>query len=297
MMGSPKDALQKELIQGEHQYRLFKLDGKNIIYDGETEIYHYDDRHTDFLNMLSSVTNVFEVYEPKLKSYYEYAGSSSYNADNAQKKIEKLNKSFQKIHPFLQYSDVALLNIRRALFEYFCKTSSYRFLAYLENDLNKPLPNLDNYRDHDLDVEEQEKYDQSIQMWDNDFQKEFPNFLEKEHELCNNLFLPICNLIFSGISEKNIKGKLDNLWTLFRLSDYNHFKSETERDSRTFYLYLYQDTQNKIKEKYRATNILSRLKFISNTFYDYFSIFSDLSNTCGTATNFHPYALLLTRAC
>lgn len=294
MIGPLKYVLQKNLIQGEHQYRLFKINANNIIYDGETKIYHYNDSHTDFLKMLPYVTISFETYETELKSYYEYADSSSYNADTAKKKIENLNKHFQKIHPFLQYSDVALLNIRRALFEYFCKTSSYRFLAYLENDLNKPLPNLDNYRDHDLDVEEQEKYDQSIQMWDNDFQKEFPNFLEKEHKLCNHLFLPICNLMFSGISEKNIKGKLDNIWTLFRLSDYNHFKSEKERDSRTFYLYLYQDTQNKIKKKYRTTNILSRLKFISNTFSDYFSVFSDLSNICGTATNFHPYALLLT---
>ncbi len=67
MIGPLKYVLQKNLIQGEHQYRLFKINANNIIYDGETKIYHYNDSHTDFLKMLPYVTISFETYETELK--------------------------------------------------------------------------------------------------------------------------------------------------------------------------------------------------------------------------------------
>ncbi len=286
--------LQKRFIQEDHQYRLFKIHEKNIVYDGEAEIYHYDDSHTDFLKMLPSITNIFEKNEAKFKAYYEYASSSSYSADTATEKIKKLNKSFQKIHLFLQHSDVALLNIRRILFDYFCKTSSYRFLTHLKDTLDQALPDLDKYRNKDLEAEEQEEYNQLIQTWIDRFQKEFPNFEERENKLFKNLFLPIYNLMYPEDNETTIKSKLNNLWMLFRHSDYNHFKSEKEQDRRTFHQYLYQSTQDEIQNKYSKISILFHLEIISDIFSDYFSVFSDLSDICKTATSFHPYALLLT---
>lgn len=265
--------IQDLFIKGFVEYWILKLSKENIVFCNDKVLYYYDEKHTEFLKFLPLITDLFDQLEESLKKYYNNAASCDYNYIIAQKQITEITEQLSKMHIFFSYYNNALLYIRRVLYEHFCEMVEYRFVIYLQNHVPKNCSiNLQHLEDFHLE----------------------------DKKFFSNLFRPIIQLLKNASNSKisykdedKIDEKLNGLWNYFRYI--SHCTEKLNESTKEEDLEKYQ-RKNYIEylEKYNSNKpILYKLKCISDTFTDYFSIFSNMQNYYPGAADFHPYALVL----
>lgn len=274
--------VQDRFIKGSADYRILKLSKETIVFCNGKELYRYDEKHTEFLKSLSLITGILEQLEKDLEEYYNNAVSNSYDYITAQKQIAEITKQFSKMHIFLDKDSNALLYIRRVLYEHFCERVEYRFVNYLQNHVH-------------------ENYSINLQTLD--------NFREEDKKFFNKIFLPIIQLMEdnNGIKTTSskrsyrISSQLDDLWNYFGYINHcpNNLNEYTKKIKELDKYLKIDDIENYIKYygKYMLNKpILYKLRCISDTFTDYFSIFSQIQKYYPDIADFHPYALVLSNS-
>lgn len=267
---------QDRFIKGSVDYRILKLSKETTVFCNDKELYHYDEKHTEFLKFLSLITDILDQLEKDLEEYYNNAASNNYNYITAQKQIAEITKQFSKMHIFLDKDSNALLYIRRVLYEHFCKMVEYRFVNFLQNRVSKDhLKNLQNLED----------------------------FRIEDRKFFTSLFRPIIQLmgnkndsIRSCKEGDDIDRTLNELWNYFGYI--SHCPNKLNEYTKTDELDKYREIDDiEYYGKYVLNKpILYNLKCISDTFTDYFSIFSKIRKYYPDIADFHPYALILSNS-
>lgn len=264
---------QDRFIKGSVDYRILKLSKETIVFCNDKELYHYDEKHTEFLKFLSLITDILDQLEKDLEEYYNNAASNNYDYITAQKQIAEITKQFSKMHIFLDKDSNALLYIRRVLYEHFCKKVEHRFVNFLQNHVSKDdLINLQNLED----------------------------FRIEDRKFFTSLFRPIIQLIENKNDSvrsckegDDIDRTLNELWNYFGYI--SHCPNNLNEYTKTDKLDKYREIDDiEYYGKYVLNKpILYNLKCISDTFTDYFSIFSKIREYYPHIADFHPYALVL----
>lgn len=277
----PSGFTQDKFIKGSVDYRILKLSKETMIFCDNEKLYCYDEKHTEFLKFLPLITDKLDQQEKDLEEYYNNAASNNYNCTTAQEQIAKISKQFSKMHVFLEKYSNALIYIRRVLYEHFYERVEYRFINYLRNHVHE---------------------DCSINL------QTLDDFCVEDKKLFTNIFLPIIQLmeenkgINATCSEGSyrVSNQLNELWNYLRYI--RHCPNNLNEYAKIEKLDKYGDKdyiENRINYfgKYILNKpILYKLKCISDTFTDYFSIFSQIQKYYSDIADFHPYALVLSNS-
>ncbi len=257
---------QERFIQGHHKYWILKRKENSIIYDGDTEIYAYDEHHNDFLKTISLFNDKFNDLETELKNYYTYASSSDYDFNKALEHLKSIDKSLQKVHVFFNISDYSLIYIRRSLYEYFCKMVERRFLYFFALKVNSGSV---------IDMHYLE-----------DFRKTDKKFFD-------NLFQPICHLLLKRNKENLPELSLNHLWGYFQYISHSPNALNAKISENDLKKYCSFDYTKDICLNAEKTPILYHYKILAGVFIDYFSFFSNMQSYYPKTKTFHQYLLIL----
>lgn len=276
------------LIKAADKYDIYAVtefyeNPNNISY---SKIYSFDKQHKDFLFMLPFLYNCNEL-ECRLKKYYDFAMSSEYSIEQAEKKVNSLLVSLKKIHPFFQHEYLALKFLWNSVKDYLDKSSEHRFLQYFFplfsgafTDFTKILES-GNRTQFANDV--LKKYSDYVIQYSSIF------YNDSERPFVYNVLTPIYRMLYpQKVDYYNKTGFEKFIMPAFK-------KKYTESYS-NFLTFMRQDMKQEIEDNYSKLPMFFQLEAVKKILEEYFFIFSKLPQICNSVNVFQQYALLLTNS-